>query len=69
MVVGLPILDCTRARTELRWVPRHASDEVVRELVQGIRDGADGPTPPLATETSGGARAHELATGVGGSEP
>jgi len=69
MVTGLPILDCTRARDVLGWEPRHAPEDVVLELIEGIRDGADGPTPPLAATTSGPGRTHELATGVGGAEP
>jgi UDP-glucose 4-epimerase len=69
MVIGLPILDCTRARTELGWKAAHTPEDVVRELLDGIRHGADAPTPPLARGTSGPGRTHEVSTGVGGDEP
>ena len=69
MVLGLPILDCTRARVELGWEPRHTPEEVVLELLDGLRTGADLDTPPLAAASSGPARLHEVETGVGSREP
>ncbi|MFD1830658.1 NAD-dependent epimerase/dehydratase family protein [Streptomyces desertarenae] len=61
----LPLMDRGRAERELGWAPRHSSDEALRELLRGLREGAGGPTPPLAAAVGGG-RAHEVATGVGG---
>ena len=63
--LGVPLLDTTRARTELGWSPVRAADAALRELVVGIRDGAGAPTPPLSPHTSGPARIRELATGIG----
>lgn len=61
----LPIMDITRARTELGWSPRYTSREALEEFLGGLRDGAGMSTPPLAPKVPGG-RAHELGTGVGG---
>jgi UDP-glucose 4-epimerase len=63
-VLRLPIMDTTRARTELGWTPRHTSRAAIEEFLRGLRSGAGMPTPPLQPRAGGG-RAHELATGVG----
>ncbi len=47
-----PVLDTTRARTELGWRPTVGAGEALRELLEGLADGAGGPTPPLARETT-----------------
>ena len=60
----LPIMDTSRARTELGWSPRYSSRETMEEFLAGLRDGAGMSTPPLARRVPGG-RAHELRTGVG----
>jgi len=60
----LPIMDITRARTELGWSPQYTSREALEEFLGGLRDGAGMSTPPLAPKVPGG-RAHELGTGVG----
>ena len=60
----LPIMDTTRARTELGWSPRYSSREAIEEVLGGMRDGAGMSTPPLAPTTPRG-RVHELRTGVG----
>ena len=60
----LPIMDTSRARTELGWSPRYSSRETMEEFLGGLRDGAGMSTPPLARRVPGG-RAHELRTGVG----
>jgi hypothetical protein len=69
MVLELPIMDCSRARDELGWAAAHTPEAVVRELLDGMRSGADLDTPPLARATSGPARSREVATGVGSREP
>lgn len=43
-----PLLDSSRARAELGWEPRCGADEAFLELVQGVREGARLPTPPLS---------------------
>jgi UDP-glucose 4-epimerase len=60
----LPIMDTSRARTELGWSPQYSSRETMEEFLGGLRDGAGMSTPPLARRVPGG-RAHELRTGVG----
>ncbi|MFI6538622.1 hypothetical protein ACIBHY_39640 [Nonomuraea sp. NPDC050547] len=65
MVLRVPLMDTTRARAELGWTPEHTAVDAVRELLEGIRTGADADTPPLAAETSGPARTREFSTGVG----
>jgi UDP-glucose 4-epimerase len=63
-VLRLPIMDSSRARTELGWSPEHTSREAIAEFLRGLRDGAGMPTPPLAARADGG-RMHEVATGIG----
>lgn len=48
----LPLLDTTRARTELGWQPEHDTASAVAELLRGLRDGAGMATPPLAADHS-----------------
>lgn len=63
-VLHLPVMDTTRARTELGWTPRHTSRQALEDFLTGLRRRAGLPTPPLADRVPGG-RAHEIATGVG----
>jgi UDP-glucose 4-epimerase len=65
LALGVPIMDTRRARTELGWTPKRTSTQALLELLEGMRAGVDYPTPPLARETGGPARARELLTGVG----
>jgi UDP-glucose 4-epimerase len=65
LALGVPILDTSRARTELGWEPRYGADEALLELLAGLRDGAGAETPPLSPDTAGPARVDEIATGVG----
>jgi UDP-glucose 4-epimerase len=64
LVLGLPLLDTTRARDELGWVPRRSATDAVRELLDGIAEGAGSSTAPLAPD-SAASRLRELAGGVG----
>jgi UDP-glucose 4-epimerase len=65
LTLGVPIMDSGRARRELGWEPRTQATDALRELLNGLRQGADFPTPPLAAEASGRMRLGELRTGVG----
>jgi UDP-glucose 4-epimerase len=65
----VPIMDTTRARTELGWTPQRSADEALLDLLEGLRSGAGLDTPPLARGTSGPFRIREILTGVGGREP
>lgn len=47
LVMHLPLLDTTRATTELGWRPTRSAHEAVGELVHGISSGAGAPTAPL----------------------
>jgi nucleoside-diphosphate-sugar epimerase len=61
LALGVPLLDCTRAREELGWAPTRDGIETIRELLHGLADRAGGRTPPLRA----GDRAAELEAGVG----
>lgn len=65
MGMGVPLMDCARARTELGWSPRRSSTEALAELLGGLRDGAELDTPPLARATTAPGRVREFLTGVG----
>jgi UDP-glucose 4-epimerase len=65
MALQVPLLDCTRARELLGWTPRRSSLEALEELLDGLRHGAELPTPPLSRASSGPWRSRELASGVG----
>ena len=62
LALGVPLLDCTRAREELGWTPTRDALQTVRELLLGVADRAGGRTPPLRT----GDRGSEIRAGVGG---
>ena len=60
-----PLLDTTRARTELGWVPRYTSEAALLDLLAGLREDAGVSTPPLDKAAGGRFRLREFATGVG----
>jgi nucleoside-diphosphate-sugar epimerase len=66
-LLRLPLMDTSRARTELGWTPRHDATETLEEFLTGMRDGAGFPTPPLTEKVPGG-RLHELHTGSGSTQ-
>jgi nucleoside-diphosphate-sugar epimerase len=49
MATRTPLMDSTRATTELGWEPRVTATDAVRELFVGFAERAGGNTPPLAT--------------------
>jgi UDP-glucose 4-epimerase len=65
MGLGVPLMDCTRARELLDWQPQRSAGEALRELLQGMADGAGADTPPLQPQTTAPLRVRELLTGVG----
>ncbi len=65
MALGVPIMSTARARSELGWAPARDAGATLRELLTGLAEAADFPTPPLARSTSGPGRIRELLTGVG----
>jgi UDP-glucose 4-epimerase len=65
MALGVPIMDTTRVRSELGWTPKRTAGEALLELLDGIRDRAGVPTPPLNAAAGGPLRVREVLTGVG----
>jgi nucleoside-diphosphate-sugar epimerase len=65
MGLAVPLMDTSRARSELGWMPRRGADDALLELLEGMRRGAGHPTPPLDPATSGPLRSHEIAGGIG----
>jgi UDP-glucose 4-epimerase len=61
MALQTPLLDSTRAHTELGWEPQRTAEDAIRDLMAGLREDAGLKTPPL--EQRG--RANELVGGVG----
>ncbi len=61
-VLRLPLLDTSRAQSELDWQPRHDAADTLKEFLAGLRAGAGADTAPLAPDRH---RLHEIATGVG----
>lgn len=63
-VLQLPLLDSTRAESELDWHPRFTPRETLESFLGGLQDGTGLPTPPLAPD-SFRRRLQELSKGVG----
>ena len=63
-----PLMDTSRAASQLGFRPTRDALETLLELVAGLRRGEGAPTPPLAPGTTGPARLRELLTGVGARE-
>lgn len=64
LALGFPIMDSGRARTQMGWMPRCSARDALTEALEGMADGAGGPTKPLAADRVD-RRAAEVATGVG----
>ena len=48
MALSVPVLDSSRARRELGWEPRVNAREALLDLLEGLAEGADWPTPALS---------------------
>ncbi|MFE6171530.1 SDR family oxidoreductase [Streptomyces sp. NPDC056464] len=46
-VLRLPLMDCTRARTELGWHPERTAPQVLEEFLQGLQHGEGAATAPM----------------------
>ncbi|MEV1082768.1 SDR family oxidoreductase [Streptomyces sp. NPDC050211] len=46
-VLRLPLMDCSRAHTELHWQPERTAAEVLEEFLHGLQRGAGADTEPL----------------------
>ncbi|WP_043441557.1 NAD-dependent epimerase/dehydratase family protein [Arthrobacter sp. L77] len=53
MAAGSPVMDTTRARTELGWEPRHSSRDALAEVLAGLRRGAGHSGSPKLYSRSG----------------
>jgi UDP-glucose 4-epimerase len=65
MALGVPIMDSSRARSELGWTPRRSSGGALLDLLAGMRDRSGADTPPLRPDAGGPLRVRELLTGIG----
>lgn len=48
LALGSPVMDTSRARTELGWSPAHDGHDALRAVLTGIADASGAPTPTLA---------------------
>jgi UDP-glucose 4-epimerase len=64
-VLRLPLMDVTRAHTDLGWWPRHSALDSIREFLEGLQEGAGMNTPPLARGTGGPLRIREFMSRAG----
>ena len=60
-----PLMDTSRATKELGWTPNYSAEYALLELLEGLREGAGFPTPPLDPATSKRFRIKEFITGIG----
>jgi UDP-glucose 4-epimerase len=68
LALQVPLMDTSRAISELGWRPRRAADDALTELIEGMQRGEGVDTPPLSPHSGGPARARELSSGVGSRE-
>ena len=61
MALAVPVMDTTRARTELGWEPKRSGEEALLDVIEGMKAGAGAPTPVLEP----GRRVREVLSGVG----
>jgi len=68
LALQTPVMDTTRARTELGWQPTHTSRDALLDLLKGMREGEGIDTPSLEPD-SVKMRLAELGKGVGRANP
>ena len=59
-----PVMDVTRARTELGWSPEHSAGEALIETLDAMAAGAGGTSPVLRPRASGPARLLEAVRAI-----
>ena len=59
-----PLLDTTRARTELGWTPRYDAAQALLETVDAMAAGQGGTTPVMRPRATGPARVLEAVRGL-----
>src|SRR5918997_5707777 len=60
-----PLVDPARARREPGWQPVRSSLDALLETLQGLRDGAGEPTPPLEPHAGGPLRVNQFLSSAG----
>jgi UDP-glucose 4-epimerase len=65
LALGVPTMSSERASAELGFAPRHDARAALVELLNAMRDGEGGETPPLRADAGGRFRAGEFASGIG----
>jgi nucleoside-diphosphate-sugar epimerase len=65
LALGVPLLDVSRARDELGWMPATSSLDALAELLRGLRDAEGLSTPPLDPHAGGPGRIGEFLSGIG----
>ncbi|MDQ3877180.1 MAG: NAD-dependent epimerase/dehydratase family protein [Actinomycetota bacterium] len=63
--LNAPLMDVSRAQSELGWKPEFSATDALLDLIDGLREGSGLDTPPLDPATSGRFRVREFLTGVG----
>jgi UDP-glucose 4-epimerase len=64
MALAVPLMDSSRAHEVLGWQPRRDAGSALRELLEGIRSSAGGPTPTLEPGGDGRLRGREILSGL-----
>lgn len=59
-----PLMDTTRARTELGWEPRHDAVSTLLDFLAALNQGQGAPTPVLRPRASGPTRLLDAAKGL-----
>lgn len=65
LALGVPLMSIERARQDLGFSPRKDSLAALVELLNALRHGCGGETPPLRSDAGGRARIGEFAGGIG----
>jgi nucleoside-diphosphate-sugar epimerase len=65
LALGVPLMDCSRAREELGWEPTRTAGAALLELIEAMRRGEGLKTAPLQPGGVGTLRIREFLTGVG----
>ncbi|HVE91503.1 MAG TPA: NAD-dependent epimerase/dehydratase family protein [Actinomycetota bacterium] len=65
LALQCPLMDTTRARRDLGWIPAVSATDALRDLLEGIGRGDSVDTPPLSARSGGPLRLREFLSGVG----
>jgi nucleoside-diphosphate-sugar epimerase len=65
LLMSVPVMSTQQAHEVLGWQARTSADDALRSFLEAPTTIHDPATPPLASETSGPLRLHELRGGLG----